>query len=60
MDTGIGNFARISEDVYEEATRKGLGGVFKEGETVEIKGSKFAIQKLTFKTMKLMLLEHKV
>ncbi len=59
MDTGKGNFAEISEDVYEEANKKGLGGVFKEGEVIEIKGSKFAIQKITHKTLKLLLLEHK-
>ncbi len=56
MDTGRGKFAEISEDLFEEATQKGLHGVFREGETVELRGSRFVIQKITYKTIKLMLL----
>lgn len=60
MDTGQGNFAQICKGVFKDAAIKGLGGVFREGETVVIKGSKFVIKKITCKTMKLMLLKHEL
>ena len=37
MDTGRGDFAEISKEVFEEATEKEMRGVFHEGEILNIK-----------------------
>lgn len=59
MDTVRGNFAEVSEDVYEEAEVKSMKGFFKWGEVVELKGSKFTIWHIKNNTLTLKLLEHK-
>ena len=46
MDTGLGKFAEISEEVFEDAESKGMKGVFKTGQTLEIRGSRFYIYKI--------------
>jgi hypothetical protein len=46
MDTGLGKFAEISEEVFEDAESKGIKGVFKTGQTLEIRGSRFYIHKI--------------
>lgn len=59
MDTGRGEFARVSQDVFEEAKQKGMCFFFKEREIVELKGSKFIIWKIEKNTLTLKLLPHK-
>lgn len=56
MDTGLGKFAEISGDLFEEATEKNMSGIFREGEVLEIRGSKFVIHRIDPKKMILKLL----
>ena len=43
MDTGRGEFAELSEGVAEALEKKDVN-IFRTGEVLEIKGSKFRIQ----------------
>lgn len=58
MDTGRGNFARISPEVAQKYEETGLldTGIFRVGEILTIKGSKFRIQSIGRTKMKLKLL----
>ncbi|GAF86122.1 unnamed protein product [marine sediment metagenome] len=65
MDTGRGNFVPINAEKEKELLEKiselqneypSHGGVFHVGETVELKGSKFKIQKIIPKKLILRLL----
>ena len=47
MDTGEGKFTEISEEVFKDATSKNLKGVFKTGQTIELRGSRFYIHQIT-------------
>lgn len=61
MDTGMGNFARISEDVAEKIMSAVPGsGVFCVGEELVIKDSRFCIQSIGKNKMKLKLLKGKL
>lgn len=46
MDTGKGKFATISEEKYQEQIKKDLPKVFKTGEILEIRGSRFRVEKI--------------
>ena len=59
MDTRLGKFAEISEKVFDEAEEKGMKGVFKTGQTIEIRGSRFYIHKIFEDGMYLRLLRRK-
>lgn len=58
MDTGRGNFARISPEVAQKYEGVGLRdtGIFRVGEILTIKGSKFRVQSIGRTKMKLKLL----
>jgi len=57
MDTGRGHFEEIPKELYEQAERKwpGLSGVFRVGERLVIKGSKFKVQSIKRKRLVLRL-----
>ena len=59
MDTGLGNFTEISEEVFKDAKEKEMNGVFKEGETLELRGSRFQIHNINTFGLKLRLLPRK-
>jgi len=59
MDTGLGKFVEISEEVFEDVELKGVKGVFKTGQTLEIRGSRFYIHKIYDDGMILKLLRRK-
>ena len=59
MDTGFGKFEPISKAVAEtfsEIPDLRKSRIFCEGETVEVKGSKFRIDKIKQRTLRLLLL----
>ncbi len=71
MDTGKGEFVQVEgdglteEEMQEvilgtEAKHPGHKGWFKEGEILEIRGSRFRIQSIKPKSMRLKLLKRKV
>jgi len=43
MDNGRGGFSGISESKFSELLEKEVGGLFKEGEIIEIRGSRFKV-----------------
>ena len=52
MDSGRGHFEKIPEDIFNLAEEKWeKSGVFKVGELLEIKGSKFKVQRITPKKL---------
>ena len=65
MDTGTGNFARLSPQAAESMMNveyeklEGIPSVFSKGEEVEIKNSRFKILSIGQKEMRLKLLPHK-
>ena len=65
MDTGRGNFAEISEfrakqikDVFAMQGRD-LSGIFTKGEILELKGSRFRVEKIKTRSLRLLLLPAK-
>ncbi len=46
MDTGKGKFTTILEEKYQEQMKKDLPKVFKTGEILEIRGSRFRVEKI--------------
>jgi len=56
MDTGNGEFRRISEKRFKEQIAKSEPMVFKTGETLEIRGSRFRVEKIQRKKIILKLL----
>lgn len=56
MDTGSGEFKKISMDKFEEQMEKANPVVFKVGEILEIRGSRFRVDKVLRKKMLLKLL----
>ena len=61
MDTGLGEFASISKNVAREfLTDNGYdmtkSRIFVEGEEVKLKGSRFKIEKIKKRTLRLLLL----
>lgn len=58
MDSGNGNFAKITEDVAKHIPSPPIG-VFRIGEELVIKGSWFRVQSIGKNKMKLKLLKRK-
>lgn len=56
MDTGSGEFKKISMDELEEQMEKANPKVFKVGEILEIRSSRFRVDKVLRKKMLLKLL----
>ena len=56
MDSGEGRLLAISEEKHEELERKQVDGIFREGETVEVKGSLFKVHAIRPKKLILKLL----
>lgn len=56
MDTGLGEFKQISLDELQEQIKKSNPMVFKVGEILEIRGSRFRVEKIQRKKMILKLL----
>lgn len=56
MDTGSGEFKKISEIKFEEQMKEPEPLVFKVGEILEIRGSRFRVEKIQRKKMILKLL----
>jgi len=56
MDTGNGTFKKISNEKFEEQMKKSEPLVFKVGEILEIRGSKFRVEKIIRKKLILRLL----
>ena len=58
MDTGEGTFMRLTEENIDTALKlyPGHGGIFREGEEVELKGSSFVVSKILQNGLKLKLL----
>ena len=59
MDTGRGYMAPITEERADEMVAAKVDGVFRVGEIVEIKGSRFRVQSLGNKRMVLKILPRK-
>jgi len=68
MDTGQGRFEQINAATEEELKQKMLeleskfpvhGGWFREGEVIEIRGSKFRVQSVKPNQLRLKLLQRK-
>lgn len=57
MDTGLGKSVEIGADVFDEAEEKNMSGIFKVGEVLEIRGSKFRIHNINKFGMKLRILK---
>ena len=63
MDTGKGFFVEKKENEEKEEIEKrypGHGGWFREGEEIEIRGSKFKVKKVTPTELRLKLLSKNV
>ena len=60
MDTGLGKMTKLSPEMGERImkTEVGRAHVFCVGEIVNIKGSRFRIQSIGRKTMKLRIVNH--
>lgn len=56
MDTGSGEFKKISDIEFEEQIEKPKPMVFKVGEILEIRGSRFRVEKIIRKKIILKLL----
>ena len=56
MDTGIGRFTEISEQVFKQHNVLDNARVFHKGEIVQVKGSKFKVQKIKSRSLTLFLL----
>ncbi len=58
MDTGLGNFAPISDIRAKQIINKNpeLSRVFRVGETLEIRGSRFRIERIKTRSLRLLLL----
>jgi len=59
MDTGNGNFKLFDDENQTNLLKifyRNLGGTFRVGEEVELKGSRFRVKKITPKELRLKLL----
>lgn len=56
MDTGNGRFTEISEQVFNQHKVLDNARVFRKGEIVNIKGSRFRVQKIKSRALHLFLL----
>ena len=56
MDTGLGKFAEISEEVFKQHNVLDNARVFKKGEIVTVKGSRFEVRKIKARALHLFLL----
>jgi len=59
MDTGLGEFAKINGNVAKkilEVLDLQKSGIFQVGETLEIRGSKFRVEKIKPHSLRLLLL----
>jgi len=60
MDSGRGHFEEIPEEIYEMANKQHIdSGVFKVGEELDLKGSKFRIKSIKPTELRLKLLKSK-
>ena len=59
MDTGEGHFTMLSEEKGIELERKGVTGLFKEGEEIELRGSRFKVHAIRKKRLILKLLPNR-
>jgi len=59
MDNRIGEMVPVSSDLCDELESKGVDGVFRVGEVVEVKGSRMRVQTINRKRVTLKLLPRK-
>ena len=59
MDTGCGSMAPITEGRADEFESRGVNGIFRVGQVVEVNGSRFRVQSLNGKRMALKILPRK-
>ncbi len=56
MDTGRGEFAKISEEKADELFEKNVEGLFRLGEIIKVKGSLFKVHNINKFGLKLRIL----
>lgn len=56
MDSGNGKFAQVSEPKFDELLSKDVSGLFREGEILEVRGSRFRVQSIKSRRLILKLL----
>jgi len=59
MDNGTGSFVEIGENkakAINSAMGRELSGIFQVGETLEIRGSKFRVERIKTRSLRLLLL----
>ena len=56
MDTGNGKFTELTNDKHGELIQKGVDGLFKENETIRLRGSLFKVDTIDEQSLTLKLL----